>query len=81
MLDQKMLYSALVTKFFLLSTANMRNQWFTIVFSLQMQAQQNSEFIQRKRDEVSFSPEDQSSVDSFLQVSFSSLYTVFFMQE
>ncbi|XP_018679723.2 protein REBELOTE-like [Musa acuminata AAA Group] len=32
------------------------------------QAQQNSEFIQRKRDEVSFSPEDQSSVDSFLQL-------------
>lgn len=37
---------------------------------LVMQVQKNSDFIQRKREEVSFSPKDKESVDSFLQVSF-----------
>ncbi|URD96064.1 nucleolar complex protein 2 [Musa troglodytarum] len=32
------------------------------------QAQQKSDFIQRKRDEVLFSPKDQSSVDGFLEL-------------
>ncbi|WOK99549.1 nucleolar complex protein [Canna indica] len=32
------------------------------------QVQQNSDFIQRKRDEASFSPKDEPSVDSFLQL-------------
>lgn len=37
------------------------------------QVEQNVNFVQRKRDEVSFSPHDQQSVDSFLQLEKSSL--------
>jgi len=39
-------------------------------FSPWIQVEQNIEFIQRKRDEVGFSPKDLSSVESFLQVCF-----------
>lgn len=33
-----------------------------------LQVEQNVEFVQKKRDEVAFSPNDQQSVESFLQV-------------
>lgn len=35
-----------------------------------IQVEQQRDFVERKRDEVSFSPNDQSSVESFLQVNF-----------
>ncbi|RVW25456.1 hypothetical protein CK203_110752 [Vitis vinifera] len=33
-----------------------------------LQVEQNVEFVQKKRDEVAFSPNDQQSVESFLQL-------------
>lgn len=41
------------------------------------QVEQNVNFVQQKRDEVSFSPHDHQSVDSFLQLEKSSLNTSF----
>lgn len=47
---------------------------FTLLLSfllndfLVLQMEQNVEFIQKKRDEVAFSPKDHQSVESFLQV-------------
>jgi hypothetical protein len=37
---------------------------------LKLQVNENKEFIERKREVVSFSPNDKASVDSFLQVGF-----------
>jgi len=37
---------------------------------LKLQVNENNEFIERKREVVSFSPNDKASVDSFLQVGF-----------
>lgn len=39
-----------------------------IAFYLKVQVEQNVDFVQRKRGEVAFSPKDQQSVESFLQV-------------
>ncbi|XP_073020970.1 protein REBELOTE-like isoform X3 [Primulina eburnea] len=44
-----------------------------LVKHLMDKVEQNVNFVQRKRDEVSFSPHDQQSVDSFLQLEKSSL--------
>jgi hypothetical protein len=37
---------------------------------LKLQVNENKDFIERKREVVSFSPNDKASVDSFLQVGF-----------
>lgn len=41
------------------------------------QVEQNAEFVQKKRDEVSYSPKDQQNVDSFLQLEKGSLNSPF----
>jgi hypothetical protein len=38
---------------------------------LNLQVSENRDFVQRKREVVSFSPNDMSSVESFLEVGFS----------
>lgn len=52
---------------------------YVITFYLKMQVEQNVDFVQRKRDEVAFSPKDHQSVESFLQVLFLSYPRPFFV--
>ncbi|CAK9152223.1 unnamed protein product [Ilex paraguariensis] len=51
--------------------------WRRVVKRLIDQVEQNVEFVQKKRDEVSFSPEDHQSVESFLQIEKQSLKAPF----
>lgn len=39
-----------------------------------IQVEQNIDFVEKKRNEVSFSPKDQQAAESFLQVSFPFLF-------
>lgn len=39
-----------------------------------MQVEQNVEFVQKRRDDVTFSPKDQATIDSFLLVDFPLLF-------
>lgn len=50
----------------------------TVVKRLIDQVEKNIEFVQRKRDVVSFSPKDQESVKSFVQIEKSSANSAFF---
>jgi hypothetical protein len=40
---------------------------------------ENKDFIQRKREVVTFSPNDKASIESFLQVQFSQLAQCFYL--
>jgi hypothetical protein len=46
---------------------------------LELQVTENKDFIQRKREVVSFSPNDKTSTESFLRVQFSQLVQCFYL--
>lgn len=54
--------------FFKPSFEKEKNNCFNLPSLTLLQVEQNVEFVQKKRDDVAFSPKDQESVDQFLQV-------------